>query len=165
MACDHNSCMTSIAQHEGSKNRVYNGIIAHFGDISMTKVPSETKSHSLYASRVSSLSAESRHLFAILPEDGNPYGTSLKLSNLKWEAFQTRSLKKPYQVPSVSYEIKHHNFGNVLIQNTRDDEKSSYYSCKEYSIEIQLLHGTQPYSPEGTISDALETYNTIIYFV
>ncbi len=147
------------------RRQVYEGVIQHFGDIKMAKIPCDDPRYSMYGAQVPCMCAEKRFIFAIALPDRNPYGAITLLSRINWVSFQTRTSVAEYSVPVVSYESKQTVFGSTAIKMVRDEEINSYYRTPQVPIEIQLIQGSRGYSTEGTITDALETYATIIYFV
>lgn len=147
------------------RSQVYEGIVSHFGDIQMAKIPSNDPRFSMYGAQVPCMCADKRYIFAIAPVDQNPYGAITQLSRINWVSFQTRTSALDYSVPTVLYQNNQTLFGDIKITLANENERYTYYKCARFPIEVQLINGNRGYTTNGTIRDALETYDTIIYFV
>ncbi len=119
----------------------------------------------MYGAQVPCMCAEKRYIFAIALVDNNPYGAVTLLSRINWISFQTRTSTLDYAVPTVLYQNNQTLFGDTTITLDRDNEQYTFYKCNQFPIEIQLINGNRGYSNDGTIRDAIENYNTIIYFI
>lgn len=170
MACGEEKCfrdsVTPLSQNNlpSLRRQVYEGLIAHYGDIPLTKIPSPDPRFSMYGAEVPCLCAEKRYLFAITPADSGAYGATALLSQLNWSSFQARTSAEPYPVNQVSYSVERTGFGSIPIHQIREDETYTWYQVQGYPIHVQLINGRRAYSTQGTIRDALETFETILYF-
>jgi hypothetical protein len=151
----------------GVRHQIYEGIIQIFGDIKMAKIPCPNATLSMYGAQVPCMCAEKRFIFAIALIDNNSYGSIVPLSCINWISLQTRTSMIEYNVPVATYEYKSTVFGDTPIFMNRENKTDTYYRPKKYPIEIQLIQtqSGRGYAEEGTILAALETYNTIVYFI
>lgn len=151
-------------------NNIYNLFSKYFDDIVFTKVQ-DNDQHSVFMCRVQSmLGTKFRYLVAIAPRDVYLVGTELKLSQIKWTCLQTRQVtqKYEYNLPVLRYKQKNQSPYNSVIQRFQKTNSESVYSCNEYpAITITLLSNSTDmyeYPERGSISAALETFQTIVEF-
>jgi hypothetical protein len=94
-------------------------------------------------------------------------GETQKLSNIRWEIFQTRSLTDSH--PTIkkrhSYHSKTNNVLNSVIYQSNKNKYEVDYKSQTIPVKISLLYDPNnlyEYPVNGTFKAALETYNTII---
>ena len=111
---------------------------------------------------------EPLYLILFILEDGKLNKTQIKLEQLKWISFQTRSLDEIHDIiKHTYYPVKIYPL-NKNIKLIKREDNQSVYECEEFKLDIILLHTKKneryKYYPTGTIISALETFNTIINF-
>jgi len=125
--------------------------------------------HSIYMIKtICLLSRVCRYIIAVVPQDNNKIGQSEKLSNLNWVSFQTRTLDDMHNIGSHNYQPRMEGKLVAKINRIKVNSENSLYNCKEFPIEITLLHKTpngSEYQPQGNIISALETFQTILTFI
>ena len=154
-----------LEEFNPEKNMLYDSFVTYFNNPVMTKTKNTTENSIYMVKTMCMLSTKCRYLVAIIPLDKKPIGYKIKLSNLNWVSFQTRTLIGNFSnVGSVDYlpEKK----GNLMsgIERISKNEKSSLYFCDNFPISITLINddNINEYQSKGTIISALETYNTVI---
>jgi hypothetical protein len=76
-------------------------------DPEMVKIKDIDEKHSLYCTKIQGvLLVEYRYIFCIVFRDKLQVNSKQKLSNLKWESLQTRSLETNYNTNIHSYNPK-----------------------------------------------------------
>ena len=152
--------------YDPKKENVYKTFCDYFNYPQMIKIKDdETNSH--YMIKMSSMMINvSRYLIALVPKDENPVGTRTNLQNLKWDSFQTRTLKTKFNLP-IHYINDKSNCKYKLIGTDRNMKITSY-TCKDLEINVYLLHTRDnnlwEYPPEGNLEMAFETYQCVVTF-
>jgi hypothetical protein len=143
--------------------------INYFNNPSMTKKKNINNEYSMYVCKAYCLlSNECRYIVAIVNNDIYPIDHINKLSDLKWESFQTRTLKEQYTSESHSYTPMAKGPLTAPISRIEQNDEATTYSCLNIPIIVTLLHNEKKtkdsYQPNGTVIAALETWETIITF-
>jgi len=136
----------------------------------MTKV-GQYQDMGIYKALVNSLLAgPSRYIVAIVPQDSAPMNTEKMLSSLKWISFQTRTtenIAKEFngaQVYPQSYTINSQN--NIADPVNLIEEKRSHFlylpENLPIKIEVLKLKEDDSFARKGTVSSALELYQTVL---
>jgi len=154
----------SNPQHD----KVYEMILSHVGNPMLMKSRNHDQ-FSLFMVEISSmLLNEKRYLIAMVLNDNRPIGTTDYLSNLKWKIFQCRSMEpERINLQPHNYIVQRGLSSNVLLECLSRTNKVSVYKCKDYPIEVSLLHTRDleyEYPNDGSLASAIETYQTIIRF-
>jgi len=157
-----------------NRQTTYNLFVSYFGNPKMTKIRNDGD-HSIYMTHIRSMLANTkRYLVAIVDLDVFFPKEEVLLSNLRWKSFQTRSLQDKFEIQlQHTYKPNPTIFSNCAISIARRDPTFSEYDMdplqndNSISLKVLLLHKTNDkfeYPNAGTLSSALETYNTIIEF-
>ena len=158
---------TLLDIYDFNKENIYLLINTYFDDPYMFKIK-DIEKQSIYATKIQCLLGNVyRYLFVIIDKDINPINSRMKLTDLKWVSFQTRTLDDIYNIPTHTYKPKNNNEFTSLIELTEKKEEHTEYICKQFGIIITLLHtkkGGYKYQDRGTLCAALETYNTVLTF-
>lgn len=147
-------------------DNIYNTISSYFKNPELAKIK-DANGYSVYMAKVKCLLAKNkRYIVAIVPQDFQRIDIKMRLNELKWKSFQTRTLDDMESVlPLVIYEPSNRELYGSRINMIDRNEKHTMYSCDNFNINISLLHkekGIYEYQPTGTLCNALETYNTIL---
>lgn len=136
------------------------------------KDPSKDGLLDVYGIRVQSyLLKDKRFVIAmVLQNDSIQVGEPVKLSSLKWQVLQIRSLTDDDPdldpLPLFTYEIDRDLLNSYkLFRTEMTDDVTSYSVSSDLPIVVHLLHrkkGPYEYSEEGTLLAAVETYQTIL---
>lgn len=153
----------------GDLNRLqtYTMFYTYFDDPKVSKVK-DADQYSIYATKIKTMmSRDKRYLFVMMKKDTNPVGHILKLSDMYWDAIQTRSLQDDYNVPVSTYVVKRSSayVAPIFVREKEDDKYT--YDCPEYGLTVTLLFNknqTRIYQDKGNVCAAIETYNTIFSF-
>jgi len=165
-------------QQESYNYDIYNIISKYFNNIVMTKI-NNVNNLTVYRCDLSCLlCSEFHYLIAICPIDLNQINSTIKLKDLKWISFQTRT--------SYSEEFKSQQYTSIIdpmlssqINMIKELKDRTVYICEKIPyIKIELLHKpkkmvtlyeqtfnnnqTQGYAQTGTLKTALDTFNCII---
>ena len=151
------------------RTQVYQQFVTYFEDPIMTKIKDNEK-FSTYATKLYCLlSKECRYLIAIVYRTVNVIGTQIRLSDIEWVSFQTRTLRESYLCNSHSFIVNSsHEFSRSVIERKEVTKESSSYEALNLPIIITLLHTPKKtadsYQKRGTVMLALETFETVITF-
>lgn len=167
--CGSNNCV--LTGHEKLKRKIYNAFSDYFPDFIMTKIKAEGP-YSVYKSTVKSLLYDGvRFLVCITKRDNNQIGKRVKLSNLEWICFQTRFSLDDSEV--TKFNLTEHQYARPMetilddvIEMDRETEKSVIYNANKLPLTVEILKEKDhnDLSSRGTISSALEIFNTLVTF-
>jgi hypothetical protein len=146
-------------------DEVYKHFAEYYGNPTMIKIK-DVDGYSMYMIKAYSfLNQEHRYLIALVTQDLNQPGQPQKLSNLEWIYFQTRTLPDKHKIPFVQYSVKKGSGLFAPIYKTEEDSDASVYKCDKLPVTVTLLHtkANPVYGAKGTISSALETYQSIVH--
>lgn len=136
----------------------------------MTKV-GQYQDMGIYKALIDSLIAgPSRYIVAIVPQDSAPMSSEKMLSSLRWVSFQTRTtenIAKEFngiQVYPQQYRITTQN--NITDPVNLIEEKRSHFlylpENLPVKIEVLKLKEDDNFARKGTVSSALELYQTVL---
>ena len=146
------------------KRKIYDLFTSYFNNPVLTKIKDDDQ-HSVYAVRLNVQLRENRYILVTCKKDVFLPGTRFPLNDIRWNSFQTRSLNKELECGNFTYMSKKTNPYSTRIFLIDRYDKMTTYSCKDYKISLCMLHTEETkyqYPEIGTISGALETYQTII---
>lgn len=149
-------------------DQIYAAFHRYFAQPVLHKIRDLEGNLSLYTVHIHSLigGGKYRYIIAIVPADPYPPGTSRELGQLRWVCLQTRSIGENYDTPYHKYTPTRQTPLHVQItkNESKSDEETTVYDCASIPLEISLLpHETGvAYQNTGTITSALETYNTVV---
>jgi hypothetical protein len=150
---------------DNSHLEVYNDFIDYFGNPIMTKI-SSMNNNSIYAVRRSINNDNgNKYILVNTKEDGHSIGFTKPLSDIQWDSFQTRVLKKDYDVLNHTYETRKFSKFETSIHRIEKQENSSTYICNGIPVKVILIDSKKQYfnyKDKGTLLSAIETYNTIL---
>lgn len=143
---------------------VYKYFVDYFNNPTMTKIKN-TLNLTMYLTKIECLlSNEFRYLIILIDEDNLPIGAQKLMSNLSWKSLQTRTLTENHTLPIHKYNPTNNTPLNKIIYRTNITDDFSTYECKQLSLTITLLHkrDKNEYRAHGSVTNAIETYQTII---
>lgn len=111
------------------------------------------------------LNRECRYIMVLKEQDNYPVGTALKLKDINWVSFQTRTLTDNHDLPVHGYtQNRTPILLSPIIRVNKNEEISEYVCDKFPKLKFFLLHkkNINDYQDKGTILSALETFQTII---
>jgi hypothetical protein len=117
-----------------------------------------------------SLLAEPRYLIVISYQDFLPKGTVKKLSELKWESFQSRVLKSELGLEDQSIPKENNGvFDDQITVYKRDkSENKVVYQALNVPLIVELVAGKKgsivDFPDKATLEGALETFQCVVYF-
>jgi hypothetical protein len=155
------------SSYDPSREGVYKLFTDYFENPTLTKVK-DVENYSMYAVKIHALlGIENRYIIVFLHRDQNLNGAQEKLANLTWLSLQTRDLPDEYKVTIHSYIPRRtHIDQRITLKNTVN--RSYIYNVANLPIQITLLPAKNKnidYNSNGSVTSALETYNTIVTFV
>lgn len=146
-----------------SKREIYQLFFNYFNDPILTKIKDDA-GNTLYAAKIGLLLRDNRYLLVSTPKDNYQVGQTFKLSDIKWNILQTRTLSDDYNCNSFSYSpTKKHPYNTRIFVDKRYDHMSTF-RCKDYKIQVCMLHTDNSkfqYPDIGYLAGALETYNAL----
>ena len=152
--------------YDPSREGVYALFTDYFENPLLTKVK-DVETYSMYAVKIHALlGIENRYIIVFLYKDDNPKGHQDRLENLRWVSLQTRGIPDEYSVTIHSY-IPRRTSIDQKINVTEIKDRTYVYKVTNIPINITLLPSKNKnvdYSHSGTVTSALETYNTVVTF-
>lgn len=171
MSCNSQSCSLGHATTAlpelnipPVRRLVYESVAMYYGNPTMTKVFCQSDRYSMYVVGSPSQCADRRYLFAIKDYDGKPYGHTSKLADITWVSFQARVSVTPYSVPNIHTFGNTNSFIDTPIFYETGTQTSTTYKVQGFPLKIELLGPGSGYSLGGTVRQALESYNTNMFF-
>ena len=153
----------------GKRQEIYNAINQYFPHFVMTKI-SQTNGLAVYKGIISCLMCHgTRYIIAI--SDGNLHsiGSNELLSNIKWKAFQTRWTEndkdeKKYSMSSHKYGKPGPTILDSQINMIKETGTMFLYECKALPLKIEIFKtkDTEYLSRSGTVSSAIEVFQTVL---
>ena len=145
---------------------IYNLFTYYFDNPTMKKI-SEQGVSSVYSAKLNSgLMLDNKYLIAVTNMDNTKMGDLRRLSELKWNSIQTRTLRENSNGPTFSYNPKKTKpFSEKIFLTKREANSSVYRHENLRELSVTLLNSEKmqfEYPPEGTLKAALETYRTVI---
>lgn len=152
--------------YDPSREGVYTLFTEYFENPLLTKVKNVDK-YSMYAVRIHALlGIENRYVMVFVYQDEHPVGHQERLSTLNWISLQTRDLPDEYKVTMHSY-IPRRTKIDQRISLVQTRERTYIYNVASLPLQITLLptkNKNIDYNQSGSVTSALETYNTIVTF-
>ena len=164
---------TNIDYYNSAQEDIYDIICEYFNDPMLTKVSNDTH-YSTYVSqsRNALMSIYKRYIVVIVLKDSKEIGANVNLSNLRWKSFQTRTFNNTYNINVSNFEHTPSNNPHYEIAIKDINENYCMYTCLNLPIYVTLLiedleenQTSHRYQNRGTLTQALETWKTIISFV
>jgi hypothetical protein len=156
-----------LGEYEPEKDSVYMIFTDFYNNPGMTKTQ-ETKTQSVYMTRIHSLLSNTyKYLIAMVPKDSSSLGVEKDMVNLKWNVFQTRSMKDKRKLKPHHYMPARGTALDAKITRTEETKESSTYSVNNLPIKITLLNTadmSHDYHANGSVLSALETFQTVVTF-
>ena len=138
---------------------------SYFNNPLMTKVKDENE-YSVYMVEINTNTFRSkRYIICFAEIDHNPVEYKARLDSLQYKILQTRTLTNTYNLNIHNYRIdKNHMFSKYFIKMVNNKNNTYEYRVENnMGIHIFLLNDNKrSYNHSGTMSSAIETYNTII---
>lgn len=155
-------------QYDPEKNYVYEAFSNYYNNPVMTKIKN-VENYSMYICKIYALLGNSfRYLIIFVDQDTEVAGKTKFLKDLEWVSLQTRTLEDHHKVPTHKYKIENTPPLNQKINIKNRSENESTYECEIFPLTVTLLHTRKDtmyqYQPTGTITSALETFQTVINF-
>jgi hypothetical protein len=153
---------------EFNKNEDINMLlIQYFENPILEKIKNDdSEMFSIYATKLYCLlNRECRYIMIVKKFDKNPIGSKIKLKDINWISFQTRTLEIDYDVDVHNYnQNKVTTLSNYIVEKEKNDDICTVYTCNMIpNIKITLLNKKNNiYQTKGTILSCLNTFQTII---
>jgi hypothetical protein len=151
------------------KEALYDIFIEYFDNPDMHKIKNQDNCSIYYCKLQTLLKNGNRYLIAICSQDNFKIGTILKLKEIKWICFQTRTLEEYHNIPKHIYEYKRGDpYKSKITVKDRQETRSEYICSTFPNLLVTLLHSKPnkyEYPENGTLAAALETYKTIFTFI
>lgn len=162
---------SGLSKDVQKKESIYKDISIYYGDPEMIKYRQQDK-YAFYAvSYTCGLIKTTKYLICAVINDFDRVGIVKRLSDIKWEAFQTRTFDEPI---SDDIEIPFSDkCGTVIptllgvqLSEKNSDMDASYYVCETEPIKVRIMYKTKSsrYSSKGTLKMALDVYSTVLEF-
>jgi hypothetical protein len=156
-----------LDDYNPQRDNVYPLFVNYFSNPILTKIK-DVEMYSVYMSKIHALlGIEFRYIVVFVNRDNKPVGTTIYLANLPWITLQTRTLTDDHKLPFHTYNPRRLPFFDHKIKLVHQDEKQYEYVVEKLPLKVILLpktKGTMEYNANGTIVNALETYQTIVSF-
>ena len=160
-----------IDEFASINENIYQYFYEYFKDHLMSKEKNVDNKYSVYVSKLYCLlNKDCRYIIILTEIDDNPIKSKINLSNLVWISLQTRTLSSEEYDDLESHGYIPKNQGPLTnkIIRTEYNKDASTYKCEKFPIIITILGNKNKdaitYRNEGTIIEALETWQTIITF-
>ena len=161
-----------LQSYDASTYHLYELIDSYFDHPTFEKIRDDSSNGiSIYMCRISTLlgGADQRYIVATSPIDNHPIGTRLRLSNIIWKSFQTRTIPQYLtKIPKHSYTPKTDDIYLIPISmsNRYEDHTDYRFDKNEYHLmTVTLLHKNKnlyEYANRGTLATALETFKALV---
>ena len=154
-----------LGTYEPVRYNFYAILSDYYENLSFVKLK-DVEKYSMYICKVHSLlSKDFRYLIAMTNKDNHPPGYKVKLEEIPWKIFQSRTLPDNHTLPLHNYDSRRGTPLDSKINVIKRTKESTTYLNKEFSLEITLLHVRDreyEYPDSGSIVSALETFQTIL---
>ena len=157
------------------KQKIRNAVRDLYSNITMTKTHDVPTHHlSVYKAVVEPLTSgpDVKYLVAIAPNTtfNIDVGTQVKLSEVDWINFQTRSTMNPEKefnelhLQPQRYQVPQDNILHDRIKCVNETETKWVYNSQNIPVQIEVLvqKENENFAQEGTIIGALELFQTIL---
>lgn len=168
----------SYIDNDVSVLNLYQLVDSYFNSPILEKVKDDPiRNLSVYMCKIATLlgGADQRYLVVTCNMDDRIIGTRLKLENIEWKSFQTRTISPPkgsqsipeYQhLPKHSYLPKNESDYLIPIHLIQRHEDHTEYQMDGYpNCAITLLHRTKnihEFAERGSLASAFETFRTVL---
>jgi hypothetical protein len=152
--------------YDPSRDDIYPLFVNYFENPRMRKIK-DINNFSMYMIKIHALlGIEYRYLIAFVLKDDTQVGSEKFLNDLQWESLQTRTLTDDHDIPFHSYLPRRLENLDQKISLVHKDDQQYVYNVKNLPLKIVLLPKTKgiDYSNSGTVTTALETYQTLVSF-
>jgi hypothetical protein len=109
-----------------------------------------------------------KYLILFVKKDSNNIGYSKSMVEFEWISLQTRTLEDNHNIPNHSYKPKRIKSLDQKINIEARNEEKSTYNTEKFPLTVTILHtkkdNPHQYQSSGTITSALETFQTIVNF-
>lgn len=153
------------------RSQIYEGFINYCGNLLMTKLYSQEKTYDLFAAKIHCFCSDYRYVYVLaVPDNRISYGQQVYLSYLTWTSFQTRTSKtdRDLSVQSFKKGDSDEFIVNTKIQQVSETNDRTTYLADRLPLKVEILNTDKNsiggYHSEGTIKQALDTFNTVVYF-
>ena len=154
-----------INDFSSERDELYEYFYKYFDNPTMYKIK-DINNYSMYFCKIHCLLNNNyRYIIVFVFNDNEPIMNQQRLSQLKWENLQTRTLEDHHDLPQHKYQPTRNSKLYTPINRIIKDKDKSVYSCDKLPLQITLLHnkgGANQYQDQGNVITALETYNTLI---
>ena len=173
MSCELKACASnphvgqSRISDDGTNIRrhIYEGFVGFFGNLEMTKIPNQDDRFSLYVAQIPCMCADKKYIYIISPPDNVQYGRRVLLHTLNWTSFQTRTSKVEYpDLQPQTYTPQSNHISQLRISQVSEASKKTTYVVDQIKNLFVDILDTSGYHTDGSIEEALETFNTVFYF-
>lgn len=157
-------CERGVSQRD--RERIYSLFIACYGDLQFTKVKESATHHVFMVKLNTNLLTDNKYLVAVVSKEYNTPQICY-LSQLKWDSFQTRTMKENYDIVSVNIHKNPIKEFLSPIYASKHGKTNTLYDVESLPIKVMLLHKKgkmYEYEDKGRVDLALETYQTIVTF-
>lgn len=153
------------------KRKVYNAIIQYFPNFELIKSVNYN-GFGVYKAIVKCLLCTGvRYIVAIVKNDPYSIGTVRPLSVIKWDSFQTRFAEddkdfRQFAYDSFNYEKPNETILDDRIKVVTRNKMSQVYQCDNLPLQVEILKMKEheDLSDYGTVSSALELFQTVLTF-
>jgi len=156
-----------IGDFKPERDDIYDNFCGYFNNPTMTKIK-DIENISMYGVKAYCLTSNTcRYIVIFIKNDNLSIGVKKRLTELKWESFQTRTLDSNIfkNIETLSYIPEEKGPLLSKIHKKKMDDKSCTYQCEDYPLLITLLTDNKKnldsYQSSGNIILALETWATI----
>jgi hypothetical protein len=170
MACgDQHACTISLGNNKSTliNQVVYDGFLKYFGDLVLTKMPNNKggQEFAKYGAKIHTMTSDYRYIYVITFQDYLEEGHQRKLSSISWVSFQALTQKVNHELPIYRFDPdgKNNQVLSSKIRQIEETENKVTYRAESLPLKVELL-GNRVYHSEGTLKEALDTFNTIVYF-
>lgn len=158
-----------FAEYTPVKDFIYESFANYFDNPIMNKHKDVDK-YSMYICKIYCLlNKDSRYIIVFTTKDDNIQNFQIKLKDIRWLSFQTRTLTESYHhLKKHDYKPKQSHPYNIQINAIKKDETQiTYHTPKDTELNLTIVllipeKGSHFYQDKGTLAAAFETYNTII---
>lgn len=153
------------------RSQIYQAISNIYKNFLMTKT-NQYENFGVYKALCESyVHSDIRYIVAIVPNDNNPVGISIPLSELNWISFQTRMTKnskefKSFDMSPRTYTLPNKSILHDKITRVLETKEKTVYSTENLPISIEIIHIKEDdtFTDKGTVIAALELFQTVLTF-
>jgi hypothetical protein len=149
-----------------SKDKVYKSFVKYFNNPIMVKLK-DVGNYSMYGVKTNSmLGIEHRYIIIFAFNDKRPVGFKEKLESFQWVSLQTRTLQEDYRTDIHNYVPRRISELDKKIDLKSRDSNQYVYNVEGLPLTVTLLPKSKnlDYNSNGSLVNAIETFQTIINF-